>query len=200
MGGAATQPTRRPGAISFEKVPSWRTISRLSSALSDGTGSPSKITRRYGLSSTTKMPGARRARAACRRRSTRHRHARRVVKIRHVVDELRPRLPFSRRCSSIDASASTSRPSSSCGTSTNAGAVAAKDRDRAEVRGRRHDHRVAVVEQQPAHQLERVLGAVGDEHVVGACRRARRTSCTRRSIRAARAGRRAGAYWSVSCR
>src|SRR6185437_9595793 len=50
-------------------------------------------------------------------------------------------------------------------------AKTADDRDGAEIRRRRDHDGVAFIEREPAHELERVLGAVGDEHIGGGHRR-----------------------------
>lgn len=68
--GATTQPTRNPGASTFENVPHRMTLPPSPSvASSDGPGSRSYHNSPYGSSSTTPTPAARAQRTSSGRRS-----------------------------------------------------------------------------------------------------------------------------------
>ena len=98
----------------------------------------------------------------------RQRHPGRVLEARHRVDELRPlaRRPASSASSCFEQRRSASRPRR-ISTWMHVGLVAAEDRHRAGVGRRLADHHVAGVDQRLADQVDRLLAAGGDDHVVG---------------------------------
>ena len=130
---------------------------------------PSKRTLRYGLSSTMEIPCSTARSTSAVPPLERHRDAGRVVKVGDVVDELRRwRRRSSRIARARSASSRTSRPSLILADLDESHAEAAEDRDRGEI-GRRGDHdRVALVEQQPADELDGVLRAVRHQHLLAA--------------------------------
>jgi len=97
----------------------------------------------------------------------RHRQPCGIVKVGNVVNELRHRLALARELRQQRRELADIEPALILPDLEKASAEAPYDRDGAEVRRLGDDYGIAFIEQHSAYELDRVLGAVGHEHIVG---------------------------------